>query len=144
MNQVYCPFQVIETMLAISAGLHAVSESQNLNEADHQAVLTAYELLEQASQSWIHDLASRVQSAAAPSVKKDVLHRNLVAPMTKASHALETVKGFDFSELLRVLHGQRGLAQYYIEHLDEVMQAQKNNPDIKAKLLAHFGDMLVP
>lgn len=137
----YCPFQSIQTLLAAAAGVHALGEKPG---PDSAVLQKAYGALEEAGQAWVFDLAARVRGKGDTLDKKD-LYRETAAKIAQARDLIASLDKarFGATDIDAVLEELHGLAHYYAEHTDAIMAQQRTNPDVKAKLYAHFGDMLV-
>lgn len=144
----HTPFEAIDHLLTVAAGLHAVQDSLE-PDAANPALSQAYEALDQAGRTWIADLASRLRHEGPAPLKKNDLYLNVVSKIAFAQDTLGNLGGLHFNAqnlavLKDALAGAQETARHYIDHNEALISALQAEPDSKAKLVAYFGDMLVP
>ena len=137
-----CPFEAINELLTVIAGMHAIKSM--LAPVEAQSWQTAYETLEQMSRVWIDDFSKQLLQCSTPSSKSE-LYLNIVSKISFAYDLIEQtnidpIKKSNLSSMLRTI---QDAARYYVDNNNEIILLQNANPDIKAKLIAYFGDMLV-
>lgn len=144
MKQSYCPFESVNSLLMCAGGVQAILENSECGDVT-DGIATA---LDTATRLWVNDLAHMVANSAAHKPnEKALFYKDVVQNIVAVSVLFNKVVGLD-SALTQAAHTQLAEAQaaatYYLEHRESLRKQITEQPESKERLLAYFGDMLVP
>lgn len=145
MKQSYCPFESVNNLLMCAGGVQAILENSDCGNGVADDITTA---LNMATSVWVNDLARMVTNSVAHKPnEKASFYTDVVQNIATASDLFNKVSGLG-SALTQAVHKQLAESQvavtYYLEHRESLRKQITEQPESKERLLAYFGDMLVP